>query len=333
MWFIWLILMIGLGVAFYLVLSLGAKSTVDKQFLRRQQTIARAEAGNLAAFFSDFGGSVAVLAQLRTMEQRDANTVRVMEAFVDQWRDRGLVGGIVLTDGRGIVQFNANVTSTSDVGASLADRDYFVRAKGEPERGLPAGREGEFFVSKPVVSRLGASKGQIIVVAASPVHQNGVFTGVVAASVKLKPLTERYLELMKIFDSIEAFLIGQEGDVWYDSTSSLALGTNIFEAGKSGFLGSQALTDAIKDGLRTRQGGELETPENLVAWAPVQAGDRNWLLVVTDPKQAVAKFTAPFLLRQIVIFLVVSLGMLLFGILTSREIRLELNRPTTQKSS
>ena len=70
-WFFGLFLMVGLGLAYYSVLGLGAKESVTQQFLHRKQTLARAEAGNLVSYFQSFGNSVATLSQLSSINRRD----------------------------------------------------------------------------------------------------------------------------------------------------------------------------------------------------------------------------------------------------------------------
>lgn len=304
-------MIVGLGAAFYLVLGRGAKSTVTQQLLRRQQTIARAEASNITSFFQVFGDSMAVLAQLSSMERRGPETVQDMDAFVEQWRDSDLVGGVVLTDRNGVVRFNSNVLGTRDVGASLADRDYFVWA--ENQLG-----EGEYFIGQPVVSRLGASKGQTIVVVAAPVYQNGIFAGVVAASVKLQPLTERYLGLMKVSDATDVYLINEHGDLLYSSSASDAMGSNLFEH-----------LQGLKNTLNTTEEGKLQVSyldpksgkpeEHLIAYSPITLGSQNWLIIMASPIQDITDLTAPIYIRIAAMLLLVSLTVLLFGVIVSRD--------------
>src|SRR3989344_9328472 len=172
MWLFWLFLVFGLGLVFYLVLGRGVDSTTTEQLLRREQAFARAGASNITTFFQMFGNSIAGFAQLGSTRDRSTNLVGNMDEFVDQWRDSGLIGGILLTDKEGVVQFNSDVMGTRDLGVSLSDRDYFIWAKKQS-------KEGEYFVGQPVVSRVCASKGKTIVVVASPVYQNEVFTGVI----------------------------------------------------------------------------------------------------------------------------------------------------------
>ncbi len=303
MWFVWLVSMVGLGVVFYVVLCLGAKATITEQLLRRQQTLARAEASNIMSFFQVFGESVALRAKLGSMERKDASTVKDLDAFVEQWRDSGLIGGIVLTDKDGIVRLNSNILKTPDLGASLVDRDYFVWGKDQSG-------EGEYFVGQPVISRLGGSKGQTIVVVASPIFQQGAFTGVLAASVKLQPLTKRYLELMKVSDSTDVYLITKSGDLLYNSPAPDDVGASIFK---------RLNDDNLKRAVSTTGEGTLETGEHLMAYASISLSDQNWLIIMSTPIRTVVNLATPIYIRQFAIFVLISLTILLFGAVATRE--------------
>lgn len=302
-WWMWLCSMAGLGAAFYVVLSLGAKSSITREQLRRQQTIARAEASNITSYFQVFGNAIAVFAQLESTKSRNVNVIKNMDEFVEQWRDSGLVGGIVLTDKNGVVRFNSNVLGTRDVGASLADRDYFSWAKDRS-------KEGEYFVGQPVISRLGASKDQTIVVVASPVYQKGAFTGVIAASVKLQPLTQRYLGLLKVSDSTDVYLTTKRGDLLYNGSAPDDVGASIFK---------HLNDDTLKHAVNTTAEGTLVTKEHLIAYSSLSLSDQNWLIIISTPVQTIASLTTPIYIRQLAIFLLVSLTILLFGVVATRE--------------
>lgn len=307
-----LLLIAGIALAFYLVLARGAKSSVTEQLLAKEQTVARAEASNIVSFFKVFGDSMVVLSQLTSIDRRDSQTLQDMDAFVKKWRDTDLIGGIVLTNSSGIAEFNSNVLGTRDTGVSLADRDYFLWAKNKP-------KEGEYFVGKPVFSRLGGSKGQLIVPAAAPVYQKGIFTGVMAASVKLQPLTNRFLGLMKVSDQTDVFLIDQDGNMLYNSVS------NNLESNISELFGNN-----IKNILNTTQEGNFEativnpksgrSEDRLVAYSPVSLGNQNWLLIMASPIHGVVDLTTPFYIREISILILVSLTILLFGVIVAREV-------------
>jgi len=301
-WRFGLLLIVGLGLAFYLFLGRGAKSSVTQLVLERQQTLTRAQASSVTSFFQVFGDSLAVLAQVNGMKRQDAITVQNMDAFVAQWEDSGLVGGIVFTDSLGVVKFNSNVLGTRDLGISLTDRDYFVWAKGQSG-------EGEYFIGQPVVSRLGASEGQMIVPVASPVFQENVFLGVVVASVKLQPLTERFLGLLKVSGQTDVYLVNERGELLYSNSAPELVGTFFFE-----------LLPEFKKAPNTSKEGYLETKDNVLAYAPVSLDSQNWLLVMASPRQQeIDNITTPFYIRQAAVLILAYLSVFLFGIIVTRE--------------
>lgn len=295
LWFIGLLSLAGLSAAFYLILSRGAEVSVTEQLLELDVTIARAAASNIQSFFQTVGDSTALRAQMRSMERRDSTTAEDLDAFVDQLGDSGLIARILLTDNQGVVRFNSNILRTRDVGESLADRDYFAWAKNQKA-------EGEYFIGQPVVSSVGASLGQVIVPVCSPVFKDDVFWGVVCTAVKLAPLTQRFLELMKVSEKTSVYLVDQQRQLLYSSPESPALGDN------------------LKEALDTSQEeGRLQKDRRLIAHSQVSLGNQNWLLIVVSPIEEVFNLTIPFYIRQAVALILVSLATLAFGIIVSRE--------------
>lgn len=288
-----------IGGAFYLVLNQGIDRAFTRQLLDRQRTIARAEKSNITTFFEKFGNSVAFLAQLKSIEARDNDTSYDLDLFIEQRREANLVSGVVLTDKNGIVRFNSNVSGTGDLGASLADRDYFLWAKSEGER-------GKYFISQPVKS---------IVVVASPVYRDNVFSGVVASSVKVAPLTERFFGLMKISDLTEVYLVDSNGDLLYSNAAPDAVGSNISEL----FSGDLALRDKIKNALGATVGDQFQTEKHLVAYSPVILGSQSWLLIISSPAQEVVNLTRPFYVRQASVLILTAAIILSLGVIAIRK--------------
>ena len=280
-----------LGAAFYLVLGQEIEATVTQQLLDRKRTIARAEVGNIKTFFEKFGNSIATLAQLSSIEARDADAVSDMDIFVKQRREAGLIGGVVLTDKNGVVQFNS--------GESLADRDYFVWAKSEGER-------GKYFISQPVVS---------IVVVASPVYQNNAFAGVVASSVKLEPLAKRFFGLMKVSDLTEVYLVDGNGDLLYSNAAPDAVGSNISQL----FSNDRALSDKIKNALGATVGDQFRTEKHLIAYSPVILGTQSWLFIISSPALEVVNLTRPFYVRQASVLILTAATILSLGVIAIRK--------------
>lgn len=313
-WIFWFSLfsIVMLGTIVYLVLGQVTRSTtvLTQQILSRQEVIARAEAANTTLFLQKTGDSVATLAQLNSIKSRNASALHDLDVYVNQRRDTGLIGGVAVTDKHGIVQLNSNVLGTRDLGRDLSDRDFFLWAKTQ-------GKVGEYFIGKPVISRLGGSKGQTIVVVTSPVYQNNTFTGVVSLSVILKPLLERFFGLMKVSDNTEVYLVDGYGKLLYSNTAPGATGSNISKL----FSGDQDLGHRIKNALGSTKVGKFQTDKHLTTYAPVLLESQNWLLIISSPTQKIVDLTRPFYIRQIAILLLIAFTILLFGTITIKKNR------------
>ena len=329
-WYIGVLLISILGLAFYLVLGKGTESSVSNSLLHQKQVIARAEAGNITSFFQAYGNSVAILAQLNTMSRQDEMSLRDMDLFVEQWRSSGLVAGVILTDKDGVVVLNSNVKGTSDTGDLLTDRDYFQWAKAKDRVDKKT-----YFIGRPVVSRLGASEGETIIPVAAPVYQDDIFSGVVVAATKLRPLTELYFGLLNVSNITDVYLISEDGSLLYSSSEEDALGENLITRlqGRP-FLGSPLTIDVLKSALATSKEGTLHTKTHLVAYSPVLLEDQKILLVIASPAQIISEYTTPTYVRTTGVLLLVTLAVILFGITASRETRIrEAKAYERQKSS
>lgn len=266
-WWIRLLFMAVLSAVLYTAFAFLIKSIVTEQQLKRQQLIARAQGANIAPFFQMLGESVASLAQINSVKNWNGGTTHDLDVFVERWRSSGLIAGVVLIDSKGTVQFNANVLGAPDIGASLADRGYFLWAKNQE-------REGDYFIGQPVKSRLGASKDTIIIPVASPVFQNDVFNGVIVAAVSLQALADRYLQEMQVSDQKSVYLLDDRGTLLFSRSSS-------------------DLSDAIREKLTPAQTGSLQIGEYLVAYSPLLMGNHTWTFVVVSSTQSVADSVMP----------------------------------------
>lgn len=311
-WIAWFAMfsIVVLGLLFYLGLGLEVESSVTKQVLSQEQMIARAEASNIIIFFQKFSESVAILAQLSSVENRSTGVVHDLEAFVELQRDGGIINGVVLTDKNGVVQFDSG---TKDF-QSISNQDYFVWAKTK-------GEKGQYFISQPVISKLGVSSGESIIVVASPVFKNNVFTGVVASSVQLFPLVERFFKFMKISDLTEMYLVDVEGNILYSNFSPDEIGQNISEL----FAGDQdqSLRDRIKNSLGATQEDQFQTENHLITYAPVKLGVQSLLLIISSPTEKVEDLTRQFYIRQTAILIFTSFTILAFAAIAIRKINFE----------
>lgn len=303
-----LLVILALGASFYLLLGRRPEVSLTQQLLDRQQLIARAEASNIIIFFEKHGDSVATLAQIGSIKQRDADVLENLDTFIEQRKDTGIIGGVGLTDKQGIVQYISNISGTRDTGQSVSDRNYFTWAKSEAKK-------GEYYISRPMVSRGGATKGQTIVAVVSPVFRNNTFTGVLTSSVKLQPLLERFLGLMKVSHDMKVYLVNEGGDLMYSNNGSDSFGSSIFEI----FSEDQIFKDKIKNALTSTKEDQFQTDQHLVVYSPLSLGVQKWLLIISSPAFEVGEQVRPFYIRQAVIFIATALIILLFVTVAIRK--------------
>lgn len=304
------LMIIALGAAFYLILGKGAEDVITHQLLNQRRTLARAEVSNITAYFEKFGDSVATMANLTSIQRRDADSIKDMETFIEQRRPAGFVGGVILMDTQGIIQFNYNITGTNDQGISFADRDFFIWAKGNASK-------GEYFISAPFVSSLGATKGETIIVVSSPVYQNNVFKGVIAATVRLQPVVERFIELMKVSDGIKVYLVSEGGNLLYNNFEPVEIGSHFSAL----FLDDAILRERIEEGLNAPQGDQFRTDRYLVAYSNANIGAQKWSLIIVSSVEETAVYTRPFYVRQTAMFVLTAFAILLFAVISFRRNR------------
>jgi hypothetical protein len=302
-WFT-LVFLVLIRISFGFIFSHGFKTAVTSQLLDKSQTLGRAEVVNIGFFFEKFGNSVANTAQLDSVINHRAAVAHDLEVFINQNKRFDYVAGIVLTNEQGIVEFNSNTLGTKDKGINLADRDFFIWAKNKA-------KTGEYFISEPVISRLGASEGETVVLVASPVYQDNVFSGVVASSVRLHPFLERFINHMKISDSMQTHLIDREGKLLHSSFGSDIVGTDILDY----LSDNHEMIAKLKSVLSATEEGYFKTEKEMVTYSPIELGSQNWLLILSSSMEEIEKLEKPFFMSQIALTAVASLTFLVVIIL------------------
>jgi len=283
-----ILFLIALAPVYYLLTSNEITNTALQIQQKRQLELARAEAANLTAFFDTFGQSIGILSQSSSINSYDAITSQELEVFVDQWADSGIIGGLVLTNEAGTVEYNPNIQNKPNLGASLADRDYFKWSQ--------SAQDEEYFIGDPVISRLGASKSQTIIPVASPVFSDGEFAGVVAASVILQPLANKYLEFLKISEYTDVYLLDNSGQVIYTNQSDIDAPA------------VQKIIDTIPDKQLSSEKETVKiTQDYLITLTDLPLNNQNWILAVSSPNEASTQNLSSFYVRRIAILLIVYL--------------------------
>lgn len=294
-----LLLIIVLGTAFYAFSARGTRDKIAQQVMDKQKIISRAEVSNITIFFEKFGDGVATLAQINSVVRLNAEALNDLNVFMDQRRDSGIIGGVVLTDKEGIVKFNANVLRTSEVGESWADRQFFTWAKTEAKK-------GEYYISRPMVGRLGVVQDQTLIAVASPVYRNDKFSGVVASSVKLEPLFERFFGLMKLSDQTSVYVIDETGNIVFTNSNQQT-------------TSYQSFKEKFEDLLSSNREGQFTTDKYLVAYAPISLGIQKWLLINFSPIQEAVEQAKPVYIPQTAMFILTTIIIFSIGTLVGRK--------------
>lgn len=312
-----LLLLMFLGVVFYLFLGKGARNALVEQMLHREQSNARAGASSIATFFELAGNTLVAMSSRDEIVEPGPQTDVLLESAMLKWKNTP-VTSIVLTDKNGKIIKAAYRELLGEVGISVADREYFIWAKNA--------KGSEFYVSAATKSRLRGENYYIVPVISPVIDKEGNFNGALGFGISIDQLTDNYMNHLKISDKTEIYILKYDGNFIYASTEEL-LKENLFEFIKEHpFLGDEILIEKLKERLKNVQEGKLEVayPENvgtafplktrLIAYSPLFVRDREWILVIATPIEDVLISMTPMYFRQAASVLVIFLAFLGFSV-------------------
>ena len=321
------VILLVLAVVFFLGFGTSARAALIEQMLHREQIIARSGANSIETFMNLVGNSIKIIA-------KGTPTPEDLDVFTEKWNDTPVVG-IILTDASGEVIVNSNRTGELGTGVNLSDRDYFIWAK--------TAAEGQVYVSAPVISRLGTSKGKFIVLVSSPVVENGEFKGVLAGAALLSDVPGYFLEPLKISPATRIYLLDDSGVILSSGVPQL-IGVNYIDyLASNPFLGSVATVPTFKKALASKEEGKIdialqdETNQKLtrylIAYTPLllNGDERHWLLAIATPAEDALVYMGPIYARQFVAIIVAFLAVLALGIRLAKVIAYREARQKLQK--
>jgi len=158
-----------------------SRNSLIEQIQHRQQMAVRAGANSIESFLSLIGNNLVILSNNPNQENLDQ--------FIKLW-SKSDVTGIIVTDRQGVVIRISNTLGIKDLGSDISSRDYFDWSK--------TAKRGEYRVFPPVVSKIGASKGNYIFPVAVPLlDSNGKFNGSLVVSILLSDLANVYINNFK----------------------------------------------------------------------------------------------------------------------------------------
>ncbi len=312
-----LLLLVFLGVIFYVFLGKGARDALVEQMLHREQSNARAGASSIATFVELVGNTLIAISNRDEIITPGPQTDVLLESAMLKWKDTP-VTSIILTDKDGKVINAVYRELAGEVGISIADREHFLWAKNA--------ESSEFYVSAAIKSRLRGENYYVVPVASPVINKEGNFNGILAFGVSIDQLTDDYMSHLKISDKTEIYITKHDGNFIYSSTEEL-LGENFFELiEEHPFLGSEIIIEKLKERLENVQEGKLEVayPENvgtasplkarLIAYSPVFVKDREWILVIATPIEDALISITPIYFRQAISVLIIFLAFLGFSV-------------------
>lgn len=314
------ILVILFAGAVYLLLGKGAADALKEQMLHREQVIARAGVASVESFFSVATRSLIGLAlnPILTGDPKDAKAL--LDGYMGRWEGTP-VGGILLLDKNGVVITGSNPAGVNSVGVSLADRDYFKWAK--------TAAKGQYFVSQPLLSKAGATKGHYVVTVVSPVFDvNGKFFGAIDEAVLLSELTDEYLIPLKISDATATFLIDGQGVIIGTSVPKLEGVGYINYLKTKPYPGAETTAEQFENALKSNTEGKIDTVlqeaqtgklvRYLIAYDPVMIGGNRGILAVATPDADALVYLTPFYFKDLGLAGLAGLAFLLIMIRISK---------------
>lgn len=264
-------LLITVFVSFYWQAAKKSDQLMIEQIRGRQKVLLKSTSLAIGEFFQTRQARLTLLSRMAPIYNLEEKSGRdLFRLLVEQSRGDRAFTGIIRVDKKGEIVWVENFERDyRGEGASVADRDYFKKAVLELS-------QGEVFVSEPMISRAGMTKGKLVVIMGIPVFKNEDFNGLVMLSFPLRDLAEKFLSPL-----IEE----EKTNLYLTDTKEFILASNEIEAeGKK-------ISDFIL--ANNSQSGALIT-----SWVPVEVGDQKWSLWLSTPNREAISLSFPLRLGQ-----------------------------------
>lgn len=301
-------------VALYVGTNQSATKALLEETLRRQLVTTETAAVAIEEFIDLSGRSLVMLGENYQRLRDEKEQIAYLDRFVMNRKNSPIVG-VAVTNAEGMVVQNSTELGTRElVGVDLSDREAVQwTATAEP---------GGYFVSNPVISRLGTSKGKKILNLAVPIFRDGTYDGAIVAAVVLERFADIYLNIFNPIGS-QVYLLNTSGEVLVGPNGQY-IGENIFGMiDESPFPGSDLLKRTALQNLSVAQPGSLDIllpidqklTRSLITYAPVTLESQTWMLAIVAPASALLAYSAPLYIQQLTLVIAIFF-LLLFLILT-----------------
>jgi C4-dicarboxylate-specific signal transduction histidine kinase len=301
-----------------------SQTALEEQTLHRQQVVARSGSIMLKDFIlslerseSDFISDTTTITDIQLLQDRLAR-------HLDQFADTPVSAvGVLDKNGKEIVAVDRGGGIFK--GTDYSERLHFQWAK--------TAKTGEFYLSKPVVSKHGVEQGKHIGVLSTPIYLKGKFSGVLSMAFSISSLTKTYLDPIKLTDTSRVYLLTSDGTIIYSPIERLN-GVNYFDImAKQHYDGKDVMVANMHAALDGPGEGKFkgllvneetrELTNYLLAYSPIYFNNQKiWTLGVASPEDVALDFIGPFFDNQyklLLFLIVVVLGFSIIGI-TGRRI-------------
>lgn len=213
--FCFIIFVVFLGLVYYLNRRVYLENFVIEKSQEKQLSIAKASAFAIEDFINIISNRLEALSKTSSVLDLNEEEIRAQFKLYLKSIRSPIVGGIVYVDktGKGIIYENVNKDYFEKNTLNFSDREYFKWAKNPQNK-------NDVYISKPILSRTGASKGHSILVFAKPIYKNNVFSGILTSSFLIDNFINEYIPLLRTHESGTSFIADNEGYIIAGSFST-----------------------------------------------------------------------------------------------------------------
>lgn len=290
-----------IGYFYYWWLGIRAEKTIAEQVNAQKLTLARSGGLAISEFLEDKKADLLFLAEIESIKKdEEEEAIKTILALGKGLKAKGEISGdIVRVDKEGLVIWGINVERLEryrgEQGVSVADRDYFVWAKGQEKLGM-------VFVGQPVTSRGGFLEGKWVTTMATPVFYQDEFNGLVFMNFLLEDLAQRYVSPAVFSPETHSMLLSQDGVVIASDVSGTT-GENVYqyiEEDKEEKEQCLAMMEKAFGGLEGNMVHRCwsrplfgQSIKVVSAYAPIRIGEQTWSLFISSPYEKVVELALP----------------------------------------
>lgn len=270
----------------------------------RALIVARAGAMSISSFLSHRGDKLLIMADVPAIQEEWEEEGRAyLQKMVDQLQDYPLTS-IVRVNKEGIVIWSENkYHQSAEEFINVSDRNYFLWAKTQ-------GKPGEIYLGEPIIARTGPSKGEEIIVMATPIFNKGVFNGLLFISAPLDELTTKFVApLLESSPDARVMIIAGNGNT-IASTDQDYLGKDVnslFERDEGRMLETFGEKEGVAVG-RFFQNPDDSWTKDIVGYAPILRKGGNWSLWVVLPYSDALDLFWPTKINIMTLYLLIFAG-------------------------